>query len=227
MKSRLEEALGYEFKNKKLLDAALIHSSYANEKRIKTIHSNERLEFLGDSVLNMITAAYLFKECPDLPEGELTKIRAAAVCEQSLYEFALTISIGDFLLMGHGEEINGGRQRPSIMADATEAVIGASYLDGGVKAAEKIVLKVVKTRAKAAMEGKAFKDYKTALQEIVQQNPGEELHYVLASETGPDHNKKFEVEVCLNSNIIGRGEGRSKKEAEQMAAKKALELMGS
>lgn len=227
MKSKLEKALGYEFNNKKLLEAALIHSSYANEKRDKAIRSNERLEFLGDSVLNMLTAAYLYRECPDFPEGELTKIRAAAVCEQSLYQFAREFSIGDYLLMGHGEEINGGRQRPSIMADATEAIIGAAFLDGGIEAAEKIVLNAVKDRVKDAMEGKAFKDYKTALQEIVQQNPGEELRYVLASETGPDHNKIFEVEVLLNSNIIGRGEGRSKKEAEQMAAKKALELMGS
>lgn len=217
-----EQIIGYEFKNKELLNTALTHSSYANENGGKIMY-NERLEFLGDSVLGMITAEYFFKTHPELPEGQLTKLRAAMVCEKSLYNFAQSIKLGEFMKMGKGEINTGGRQRPSILADAFESVIAAIYLDAGFEEAKKFVLGFV---ANAAVEEPVISDYKTALQEIVQKNHGEILEYFMVGESGPDHNKTFIVEVRLNSNVIGTGEGRSKKQAEQAAAKEALALMG-
>lgn len=221
----LEKTIGYTFKNKELLKTAVTHSSYANEVKEKHCNNNERLEFLGDAVLGIITAEYLFFHNSHVPEGELTKLRAMMVCEKSLHEFALEIKLGNYLRLGHGEENTGGRKRPSILADAFEAVIAAVYIDGGMEEARKYVTgfadKFFSSRIKSNL-----KDYKTALQEIVQKNHTERLCYVLTDEEGPDHDKKFVVEVHLNSNVIGKGSGTSKKEAEQMAAKEALSLMG-
>lgn len=221
---KLEEKIGYCFKNKELISQALTHSSYANEKKLPA-GSNERLEFLGDSVLSIVVSEYLYKHLSEIAEGELTKLRASLVCEKSLYVFAQQINLGDFLMLGKGEENTGGRERPSILADAFEAVIAAIYLDSGLEAAARHILRFMPddlpTRRKPV-----FNDFKTILQEIVQKNPEEKVEYSLVGEEGPDHNKRFVVEVCLNSNVIGRGKGRSKKEAEQLAAKEALELMG-
>lgn len=219
---QLQNNLGYHFKNPALLARALTHSSYANERHVDT-GDNERLEFLGDSVLGFITAEYLFANHRDFPEGELTKLRAYAVCEKSLFSYAEEIGLGNYLKLGKGEERTGGRTRPSVLSDAFEAVIAAIYLDGGMDEAKKFVLRFVVPYVEAKP---TFKDYKTMLQEVVQKNQGETLEYVLVSETGPDHDKSFTVEVHLNSNVIGRGVGGSKKKAEQNAAKEALELMG-
>ena len=220
---KLEERIGYTFKNSKLLNRALSHSSYANEMRLPE-GSNERLEFLGDAVLSIVVSEYIFKHFSHLPEGELTKLRASLVCEKSLHGFALQMKLGDDLLLGKGEQQNGGRERPSILADAFEALLAAIYLDGGMENARRFVLQFVKEELQVGAE--AFKDYKTALQEIIQQNPEEQLQYVLVDESGPDHDKSFTVEVRLNSNVIGTGTGHSKKAAEQAAAGQALELMG-
>ena len=218
----LQNNLGYTFKNEALLINALTHSSFANEAR-DGISSNERLEFLGDSVLSVIVSDFLYKQFGNLPEGELTKLRASLVCEKSLCGFSRELNIGEFLRLGKGEEKGGGRERDSILADAFEAVIGAIYLDGGLENARIFVLDFVK---KAANEQLSFVDYKTVLQEIIQKNPDEHLSYAVVAESGPDHDKRFEVEVYLNSNTIGCGMGKSKKIAEQQAAKQALELMG-
>lgn len=216
-----EEIIGYKFKNIKLLETALTHSSYANERSAG--ECNERLEFLGDSVLGVVTADYFYHNLNHLPEGEMTKRRAACACEKSLFAFAKEIRLGEYIRLGKGEENMGGRNRASILADAFEAVIAAIYLDGGLEDARQFVLGFVK---KVANEKLSLKDYKTELQEIIQKNPDEHLSYVLVGESGPDHDKRFEVEVMLNSNVIGCGIGRSKKLAEQEAAKQALELMG-
>ncbi len=221
----LQQKLGYKFNNVKLLSNALTHSSYANEVR-NGVTSNERLEFLGDSVLSVIVADYLFENFKDIPEGELTKLRASLVCEKSLCAFSRELSLGKFLFLGKGEEKGGGRERDSILADAFEAVLAAIYLDGGMEAARKHVLRFVLPELENK-DDEVFKDYKTALQEIIQRNPEESVTYILKSESGPDHNKVFEVEVHLNSNVIGVGKGKNKKQAEQMAAKQALELMGT
>ena len=220
----LQKRIGYTFKNTDLLTEALTHSSYANEKR-KGRNSNERLEFLGDSVLSIVVSQYLFEHFTHLPEGELTKIRASLVCEKSLYEFAKQIDLGEHILLGKGEENTGGRERVSILADAFEAVIAAVFLDGGLEAAKRHILKFI---PKDIDDRKpvSFSDHKTILQEIIQKNPEEKVEYKLVGQSGPDHNKAFKVQVRLNSNVIGTGIGRSKKEAEQMAAKEALELMG-
>ena len=219
-----EEKLGHRFHNKKYLITALTHSSYANEAKGKE-ESNERLEFLGDSVLGFVVADYLFKNYTQFPEGDLTKNRAALVCEKACCGFAKQIDLGNYLRLSHGEQTSGGRNRSSILADAFEAVIAAIYLDAGMEEARKFILRFVLPMLKAH-KPKAFKDYKTTLQEIIQQNPEEHLEYVLTGESGPDHDKHFTVEVHLNSNVIGKGGGRSKKEAEQQAAREALELMG-
>lgn len=219
MLQELEKAIGYTFHNIELLRVAVTHTSYANESKKGEKH-NERLEFLGDSVLGVVVADYLFHEADHLPEGQLTRKRASLVCEQALFGFAQQIQLGRYLRLGKGEERSGGRQRPSILSDAFEAVIAAIYLDGGLEAARAFILPFV-TEGKPAGE-----DYKTRLQEVVQQNPEERLRYVVAGESGPDHDKHFVVEVHLNSNCIGRGEGHSKKIAEQQAARQALELMG-
>ena len=221
--NELEERIEYRFKNKQLLHEALSHSSYANEGKKK--RSNERLEFLGDSVLSIIVAQHLFLHYTHLPEGELTKMRAALVCEKSLHEFALQFGLNEFLLLGKGEEMTGGRERPSIIADAFEALLAAIYLDGGMDQATEFVLRFIPEHLNPK-QAKGLNDYKTTLQEIIQQNREEKVEYVLIGESGPDHNKTFEVEVHLNSNVIGKGKGKSKKQAEQLAAKEALELMG-
>ncbi|MDD2956045.1 MAG: ribonuclease III [Oscillospiraceae bacterium] len=220
----LEQVIGYRFQQEKYLRNALTHSSYANEVK-KNLQSNERQEFLGDAVLSIIVSDYLFRHYSHLPEGELTKLRASLVCEKALCQFARQISLGSYLMLGRGEENTGGRERSSILADAFEALIAAIYLDGGMEPAGEFVMGFVKDVIED--HGKVtFQDYKTMLQEIIQQNPEEHVSYALVEETGPDHDKRFVVEVRLNSNVIGRGEGRSKKNAEQMAAKEALALMG-
>ncbi len=221
---RLEEELQYKFKDRRLLERALTHSSYANENK-GSDGSNERLEFLGDSVLSIIVAEHIFLNYRNLPEGELTKIRASLVCENALHEFSQELKLGEFLKLGKGEQQNGGATRPSILADAFEAVLAAIYLDGGIEPAKRHVLRFVDKKL-GCMQTVAFKDYKTVLQEVIQQNPEEKLEYVLVDEKGPDHAKIFTVEVHLNSNVIGRGTSGSKKRAEQEAAKQALELMG-
>ena len=221
--NELEKRIGYTFKNKDLLTLAVTHSSYSNEHKGK---SYERLEFLGDSVLGFVTAEYLFKNYPNLPEGQLTKNRASLVCEKSLFEFSQKIGIGEFMLLSHGEIRSGGNKRPSILADMFESIIAAIYIDSGsLDEAKKFILTYIAPAAKT-VGTKSFKDYKTTLQEIIQQNPEEKLQYFVISESGPDHNKHFIVEVHLNSNVIGKGGGKSKKEAEQQAAREALELMG-
>ena len=216
---KLEEKLGYTFQNRALLENALTHSSYANENKHTGAQSNERLEFLGDSVLGMVTADYLYRVHPDLPEGDLTRTRAALVCEGSLVEVAQQLELGTYLKLGKGEDAGGGRERPSIVADAVEAVLAAVYLDGGIGSARKIIQRFILEREE---EKSGSRDYKTALQELVQRESGQVLAYRLVGSTGPDHAKRFQVEVELNGTPVGAGEGRSKKEAEQMAAKAAI-----
>ena len=214
----LEEKLHYHFKNKELLITALTHSSYANESKTPTLY-NERLEFLGDSVLSVVVANYLFHHSTR-PEGELSRMRASLVSEDALFQFAQEINLGEYLRLGRGEERCGGRTRPSVVSDAFEAVIAALYLDGGMEVAKSFILPFI-------TEGKhAEADYKTRLQEIVQQNPEERLSYVVEQESGPDHDKHFVVAVRFNSDKVARGEGRSKKMAEQHAAREALKLLG-
>ena len=216
----LEEKLGYEFQDRRLLENALTHSSCANESRGR-LSSNERLEFLGDSILGMGVAEHLYRNHPDLPEGDLTRTRAALVCEESLVEVAKELSLGEYLHLGKGEEAGGGRQRPSIQADAVEAVLAAVYLDGGIGSARKIIQRYILCRE---IEGLTRpRDYKTALQELVQRESGQVLKYRLTGSEGPDHDKRFFVEVDLNGTPIGSGKGHSKKEAEQMAAKSAIQ----
>ncbi|MBC5736490.1 ribonuclease III [Lawsonibacter faecis] len=219
---KLEEKLGYTFRDRSLLENALTHSSYANENKSLGLQSNERLEFLGDSVLGMVTADYLFRTHPDLPEGDLTRTRAALVCEGSLVEVAHQLELGSYLKLGKGEDAGGGRERPSIVADAVEAVLAAVYLDGGIGSARKIIQKFILDREE---EKGGSRDYKTALQELVQRESGQVLTYRLIGSNGPDHAKVFQVEVDLNGAPVGGGEGHSKKEAEQNAAKAAIEKL--
>ena len=221
----LEEALGYRFKNIDLLREALRHSSYANEHRGEEAVSNERLEFLGDSVLGFVTAEYLFKKHPDAPEGELTRIRARLVCEESLHEVAQRLDLGRFLCLGHGEEAGGGRERPSILADATEAVLAAMYLDGGIEPVSALIHRMLLDGAAEERFVEQRRDYKTALQELVQRTPNHALRYCLVGESGPDHAKTFTVDVLLGAEVVGTGSGRSKKEAEQNAACAALKQL--
>lgn len=216
----LEEKLGYTFKNKEYLKNALIHSSYMNEHEVEN-GSNERLEFLGDSVLSIISAEYLYKNIQK-DEGHLTKLKASAVCEGALCEYAKELSLGDFLLFGKGER-EEGRTRPSTLADAFEAVLGAIYLDSGLDASREFVTPFLR---EIINTDHLVKDYKTMLQEVIQKNKGEKLKYSLDSEIGPAHDRVFTCSVHLNSNVIGKGEGKSKKSAEQMAAKQALSLLG-
>lgn len=218
----LEETLGYEFQNRALLENALTHSSYANENKGRSLGSNERLEFLGDSVLGMVVADYLYRTHPDLPEGDLTRTRAALVCEGSLVEVAHALSLGDYLKLGRGEDAGGGRSRPSIQADAVEAVLAAVYLDGGIGSARKIIQRFILEREE---EQDVNRDHKTALQELVQRESGQVLQYRLTGSSGPDHAKIFSVEVDLNGVPIGKGEGHSKKEAEQNAAHAAIHAL--
>lgn len=223
----LEDKIGYQFADKSCLRRALTHSSFSNEAKDRP-ESNERMEFLGDAVLSLVVSNYIFHRY-HLDEGDLTRIRASVVCEKSLFRFAQEIGLGEELYLGRGEEQMGGRSRPSIVSDAFEALIAAIYLDGGMEPANDFVLRFVQEELDCAGTGEqrgSFVDYKTMLQEIIQKNPEEKIAYVLVGEDGPDHDKHFTVEVRLNSNVIGRGESRSKKGAEQLAAKEALELMG-
>ena len=221
----LEKKLNYMFRNPALLEEALSHSSYANEHRAAKLHSNERLEFLGDSVLGFVTAEFLFTQHPDLPEGDLTRIRAALVCEQSLYEVARKLELGRYLKLGRGEDAGGGRERMSILADATEAVFAAVYLDGGIGSASELIHRVLLDVEREEVVEERRKDYKTALQEFVQRTPGRTIAYKLVAENGPDHCRVFVMEVSVDGEPSGCGEGRSKKEAEQAAAKSALKLL--
>ena len=223
MIKELETAIGYRFRNITFLQNALTHSSYANERWHNSLMSNERLEFLGDSILGMLVAEYLYRNFPDRPEGELTRMRADMVCEKALAVVANQIGLGSHLLLGKGEEQGGGRNRESILADAVESVIAACYLDGGMEAAEKFVKTFVLTRVPVTKLNNA--DYKTMLQEMVQQKRNQVLSYALVGETGPDHEKKFLVELTLNGTVVGRGEGTSKKRAEQDAARVAMESL--
>lgn len=218
----LEEKLGYSFHDSSLLRHALTHSSYANEHRNEGLTSNERLEFLGDSVLGMVVADYLYRTHGQMPEGELTRTRAALVCEESLYEVAKLLELGKYLCLGRGEDAGGGRTRPSILADAVESVLAAVYLDGGIAQARRLIQTLILDRER---EKAVDRDYKTALQELVQRENGSVLSYRAVGEKGPDHAKTFLMEVALNGEPAGRGEGRTKKEAEQMAARAALQRL--
>ena len=220
----LEERLGYSFRNRALLETALTHSSYANENRASGIVCNERLEFLGDSVLGVTVADFLYRHFPDMPEGRMTRLRAELVCEQSLHRVALELHLGDYLRLGKGEEHNGGRKRASILSDAVEAVIAAMYLDAGMETAAEFIHRCLLDDVRA-IETPSFTDYKTSLQELVQRHSGQVLSYELVGEEGPDHAKTFRVQVCLNGEPLGRGTGRTKKEAEQAAAANALEAL--
>ena len=216
-----EQKINYEFKNKEYILEALTHSSYSNEN--KNYPFNERLEFLGDSVLSIVISDYLFKKETKLPEGELTKIRANIVCEESLSEVSKNIHLGKYMLLGKGEEATGGRERISILADALEAVIAAIYLDGGLDKAREFILTYMDKIINDSIKGKIFRDYKTCLQEVLQSNGENNIWYKLIEEKGPDHNKRFVMEVGINDTVLGVGEGKSKKDAEQVAAKCALD----
>ena len=223
MQTKLEQGLGYTFRDKSLLNHALTHSSYANENREKGLGDNERLEFLGDSILGFVVADYLYAAFPDRPEGELTRIRADLVCEKNLAKAAATIELGEALLLGHGEAQGGGRRRDSIVSDAMESVIAASYLDGGFEAAKGIIERLILSDVP---QGKARNfDYTTAFQELVQRKKDQLIQYELVAESGPDHDKHFEVEVLLNGAVVGIGSGSSKKRAEQAAAADAIEKL--
>ena len=218
--TEFEEKLGYSFKDKNLLELALTHSSFANENKLKK--NNERFEFLGDSVLGFVTAEYLFNEFKNRPEGEMTKLRAAVVCEKSLFKFAEQIDLGKYILLGRGEDSTGGRNRPSVVSDAFEAVIAAIYIDGGMEAVKPYILRFIKDAVKRET---SFKDNKSLLQEEIQKVKGNTLAYEEVGEEGPDHDKTFVFRVKLNGEVIGEGNGKSKKEAEQNAAGNALDKL--
>ena len=221
MLKQFEKNIGYSFKNEKLLKQALTHSSYANEKHMKKFSDNERLEFLGDAVLEVVSSEFLFKNYPKKTEGELTKLRASIVCEPTLASCTETIHLGDFLYLGKGEDLTGGRKRKSILSDAMEAVIGAIYLDGGFASAKEFILKYILTDIE---DKQLFYDSKTILQEIVQ-GEHEQLSYVVLEESGPDHDKCFTIAVCIGEKQISVGVGHTKKAAEQEAAYKALRIL--
>lgn len=226
---QLEQNIGYTFKNKELLLHALTHSSYSNEEKAKgrSIGSNERMEFLGDAVLSIIISSYLFDTMSNEQEGELSKIRSAVVCEKALASYAAEIDLGKYLLLGHGEEINKGRERPSILSDAYEALLAAIYLDSGIDEVKDFLMPYAQKLIEKTVREHSSTDYKTKLQQIVQQKPGEELVYVIVSESGPAHRKSFVAEARLNgSNLLGSGSGSSKREAEQNAARDALKFFG-
>lgn len=219
----LENAIGYQFKKITLLQNALTHSSYANECWHDSLKSNERLEFLGDSILGMVVAEHLYRNFPDRPEGELTRMRADMVCETSLAAVAAKLNLGEHLLLGHGEERFGGRQRASILADAVESVIAASFLDGGMEAARAFIQRFILSDVPVSKLHN--QDYKTALQELVQQKKDQQIAYVLVGESGPDHDKRFITQVLLNGEMVGEGIGSSKKRSEQEAACTAIQKL--
>lgn len=223
----LEKNLSYSFKDKELLRKALTHSSYGNENNMRITENNERLEFLGDTVLNLVVSQYLYKKYPNYPEGELTKIRAKVVCESSLAYGARRIGVGEYLLLGRGEEATGGRDRESILADAMEAIMGAIYLDSDFKTANLSLLNNFEVDiVNAVAKGDLFIDYKTELQEKLQKRGRVKVDYLVIKEEGPDHNKIFYMDACVDGKSMGTGIGRNKKEAEQMAAKEALFILG-
>ncbi len=223
-----EQKLGYTFNDKQILLKALSHSSFSNELKSKNIKTecNERLEFFGDSILSFTVSEYLYTSYPDLPEGELSKVRAGTVCEKALAKFAKRIELGKHLFLGHGEEITNGRERPSILADAFEAVLGAMYIDGGISPVKNFLLPYATEEIKEILIRGNTKDYKSMLQQFIQQDQGDVLEYKLVKESGPAHERVFETEAYLNNNVIGRGVGKSKRESEQIAAKEALVLFG-
>ena len=219
MYTELEQNLGYCFQDKGLLENALTHSSYANERR-NGKKDNERLEFLGDSILGFVTADFLYHRFPNQPEGDLTRLRADLVCEGNLARCAEKVRLGEFLLLGHGEEHGGGRHRDSIVSDAMESVLAAAYLDGGFEAAKGIIHRLILCELPKGRPGNF--DYKTLFQELVQREKDQVIVYELTGESGPDHDKVFSVDVLLNGKIVGKGQGRSKKKAEQAAAHEAV-----
>ncbi len=216
----VEKSIGYTFKNKELLENALRHTSYAYENNVS---SNEKLEFLGDSILEFISSKYIYGKYPKLREGEMTKVRATVVCEASLYKVAKLHNFSDFLYLGKSEIKTGGNKRPAILADSVEAVIAAIYLDGGLKEAEKFIIENLKDEIEIATKHVGYKDYKTVLQEKLQVHGDVKIEYEITKESGPDHDKTFEAQVKCNGKVLASGEGKSKKEAHMKAAKKALE----
>lgn len=226
MNETLESRIGYHFHNPLLLQTALTHSSYANERHGDGAVSYERLEFLGDSILGLTSAEFLYAHKPPLPEGRMTRLRAELVCESSLHETALALGLGAFMRLGHGEELTGGRERPSILADMVESIIAAIYLDGGMDEAKAFIMRHVLAGAKID-DVHPSTDYKTALQEYVQRKGECQIRYELTGESGPDHNKTFSFSVSVDGVFVGSGSGRTKKEAEQMAARQALEKLRS
>lgn len=222
MYEKLEQGLGYTFRDKRLLENALTHSSFANERRDGR-KDNERLEFLGDSILGFVVAAFLYRLYPDKPEGDLTRIRADLVCERNLAQRAGTVRLGEYLLLGHGEEQCGGRRRDSIVSDAMESVIAAAYLDGGFEAAKGVIDRLILAELPQGRPGNF--DYKTMFQELVQREKDKVIRYELTGESGPDHEKVFTVDVLINDRVVGTGNGRSKKKAEQAAAEQAMKAM--
>ena len=220
----LEKKLGHVFRDRALLATALTHSSYANENRGRG-ECNERLEFLGDSVLGMVVADALYRRFPELPEGRMTRLRAQLVCEESLHRVASELGLGEYVRLGRGEEHTGGRRRTSILADAVEAVIAAMYLDGGLETAKAFIERQILSALDGSGPVMRVEDCKTELQELVQKKSGQSLSYELLGESGPDHDKTFTSQVSLNGRPIGSGSGRTKKEAEQAAARAALEAL--
>ena len=216
----VEKSIGYIFKNKELLKKALTHTSYAYEKKVE---SNEKLEFLGDSILEFVSSKYIFARYPKLKEGEMTKVRATVVCEESLYKIAKLHGFSDFLYLGKSEVLSGGKNRPAILADSVEAVIAAIYLDGGIEPADKFIIENLDKEIDEATKHVGVKDYKTVLQEKLQEHGEVKIEYEITNEKGPDHDKRFEAQVSCNGKILAKGEGKSKKEAHMNAAKKALE----
>ena len=223
--AQLQKKLGYKFKDTSMLETALTHSSYANEKKKNRAYSNERLEFLGDSILGMTVAKLIFMKYPTMSEGKMTRLRAELVCEKSLLALAVRLDIGECILLGHGEEKSGGRNRPSILADAVEAILAAVYLEAGPKRVEKLIIKHLMPQTEISKIERT--DHKSALQERVQIKMDQVLSYKITDESGPDHQKSFTVQVSLNGEPIGSGTGPTKKEAEQMAAKAALDTIRS
>lgn len=222
--NQLEEKIHYRFHNKQLLHEALTHTSYANEHRANRTGHNERLEFLGDSVLNLVITTYLFKKLKNVSEGEMSRIRSTIVCEKSLRMSADTFGLNHFILLGKGEEQTGGRDRDSIIADAMEALIGAIYVDSGIESAESFIMEYMTETIRLGAQGLLFKDYKTQYQELVQKHTDAKIEYHVIEEKGPDHKKVFTVELMVDGEAISTGTGRNKKEAEQSAAKEAIAI---
>ena len=220
---KLEETIGYRFRNRKLLETALTHSSFANERHDPGEESYERLEFLGDSILGLVTAEFLYRHEPELPEGRMTRLRAELVCEQSLHRIAQRMELGKYMRLGRGEERTHGRERPSILADMVESILAAMYLDSGsLEEPRRFILNELLLPADLGEQHRS-EDYKTALQELIQRKPNQLISYEMLGQSGPDHDKTFVFRVLVNGVPVGEGSGRSKKEAEQMAAREALE----